>query len=192
MRKDEFAGRLFKCGKCGVVRYCSKDHQIQDHKQHRCLCPLIQGWSGAGATCPVLREQMRSYLDSRLDDQVERRCEKQLVEGEEELFEEEELGSASKNKRRKLFDQVWISDCDLFDQKEWQTYSGVYHCSTRAYPFLGFWPRGRQVEEEIPACNMRRGLNGAELPGSNVPWCSSQRAPLLQVKESSVEGVAGC
>ena len=133
---------------------------------------------------------MRSYSD----DQVERRCEKQLVEGEQQekvLFEGVELGFASKSERCQLFDQVRSSDRDLCDQNECQIYASVYHFSARAYLMLGFLPSGRHVEEEIPACNVRRGLNGAELPGSNVPWCSSQRAPLLQVKELSFEEVAG-
>ena len=60
VKKDEFAGKLLKCGKCGVVRYCSEDHQILDHKQHKRLCPLIRGWSSAAqgglrCSCNVCR-----------------------------------------------------------------------------------------------------------------------------------------
>ena len=65
-----------------------------------------------------------------------RRCEKQLVGGEqqqEELFEEDELRCASNNERRKLFDQFKLVE-ELQrvrgriypDQSKWQIYTRVY------------------------------------------------------------------
>jgi hypothetical protein len=31
----QYARKLLYCGKCGVVRYCNKDHQVRDWSRHK-------------------------------------------------------------------------------------------------------------------------------------------------------------